>query len=95
MYRSGAQPGLMKCVGVQSRLIRQLSAEKDNFLKTAVLHGSPGKGNTADMAVCMGMENAGIITAAGDENGSEAKHKVIRNSAKFLNIRRKRSNHGR
>lgn len=60
--------------------------------KKAVLllsSGSPNPYNGAiatykDMLAYMGVENAGIFTAAGDENGSEAKLAEIRNFAKGL-----------
>lgn len=60
-------------------------------VKTALLltSGSPNPysgaiGTYRDMIGFMGLEDAGIITAAGDENGSEAKLEEIRNFAKGL-----------
>ncbi len=60
--------------------------------KAALLLSSaaPGPYNGAmgvykEMITFMGMENAGIITAAGEENGSEAKLAEIREFAKSLN----------
>ena len=53
-------------------------------MKIAVLNGSPRKENTAAMTGYMGLEIAGIITAAGSENKSEAKLAEIRSVAKSL-----------
>ena len=51
--------------------------------------GSPNTGSGAvesytNMIKYMGIEDAGVITAAGDENGSEAKFNEIREFAKTL-----------
>ena len=55
-------------------------------MKIAVLNGSPRKENTYAMVEAFkdGAEDAGIITASGEENKSEAKLAEIREFAKNL-----------
>ena len=82
----------MECCQLSAAMQRVYAIGKPPKAKKAALLISSGSPDTGEGAIVtyqnmigyMGIENAGIFTAAGDENKSEAKMNEIREFAKAL-----------